>query len=103
MRRGTSGNAHKGSANCIRALDALKARIGCLPVTEAALLQASDFRAFARIAGIPTADRLAPDADALLAGQDAGSYVSLMSMGNSTSLPSMRSHTAIMNGRIAQA
>lgn len=61
----------RGSANGVRALDALKAGLGYLPLTEAALLQAADFWAFARIAGIPTADRFALDADAILAAQAA--------------------------------
>ncbi len=55
----------------LAALDGLKAQGNYLPLTENALLQAADFWAMARQTGMPTADRLALDADVILAGQAA--------------------------------
>lgn len=57
--------------NGLQNLDRLKSSLGFLPLTNEALLQAADFWATARQAGLPTADRLALDADAILAAQAA--------------------------------
>lgn len=54
----------------LRTLDSMKT-LGYCPLTEAALLRAADFWAQARRQGMPTADRLALDADVILAGQAA--------------------------------
>lgn len=54
----------------LQTLDRLK-QLGYLPLTEAALLKAADFWAMARRSGMPTADRLALDADVILSGQAA--------------------------------
>lgn len=50
-------------------LDRFKALNRYLPLTTEAMLKASDFWAEARRSGIPTADRLALDADVILAAQ----------------------------------
>ncbi|CAA9581543.1 MAG: hypothetical protein AVDCRST_MAG88-3400, partial [uncultured Thermomicrobiales bacterium] len=55
----------------IRALGALRIAVGYLLLTDEALLQAADFWATARRTGLPTADRLALDADMILAAQAA--------------------------------
>lgn len=60
-----------GKTKGLQALDALKTRIGFLPLTNEALLQAADFWATARQLALPTADRLALDGDAILAAQAA--------------------------------
>lgn len=54
----------------LRNLETLKT-LGYCPLTEAALLRAADFWTQARRQGMPTADRLALDADVILAGQAA--------------------------------
>lgn len=52
-------------------LDNLKSNIGYLPLTTKAMLQAAQFWAQVRQAGLPTADKLALDADVILAAQAA--------------------------------
>lgn len=52
-------------------LDVFKANGAYLPVSEAAYLQAAQFWATARHQGVPTADRLALDADMILCAQAA--------------------------------
>jgi len=54
----------------LQTLDTLKS-LGYLPLTDHALLRAAEFWANARRQGVPTADRLALDADVILAGQAA--------------------------------
>jgi len=54
----------------LQTLDRLK-QLGYLPLTGDALLKAADFWAVARRGGMPAADRLALDADVILAGQAA--------------------------------
>ena len=55
----------------IRRLDQLKASLGYLPITTAAMLKAADFWADARRHGHPTAHDAALDADIILAAQAA--------------------------------
>jgi hypothetical protein len=52
-------------------LDVFKSTYGCVDITPDALLQAAEFWAIARRSGLPTADRLALDADVILAAQAA--------------------------------
>jgi hypothetical protein len=53
----------------IRRLDDLKTRLGYAPLTTGAVLQAAEFWADIRRAGVPTASPDALDADCLVAGQ----------------------------------
>lgn len=55
----------------LRQLDLFKTSNQYLPLTTGAMLQAAEFWADARRIGLPTADRLALDADVILAGQAA--------------------------------
>lgn len=55
--------------NGIANLDRLKATLGFLPLTNDALLEAAEYWATVRQAGLPTADRFALDADVILAAQ----------------------------------
>ena len=58
-----------GKIKGLQRLDALKASIGYLPITTAAMLKAAEFWAWARNTGQPTADDKALDADVILAAQ----------------------------------
>lgn len=60
-----------GKAEGLRKLDEYKTSNQYLPLTTRAMLQAADFWAAARRSGMPTADRLALDADVILAAQAA--------------------------------
>ena len=57
------------SSESIKRLDELKSRLRYVPITTEAMLKAAEFWAAARIAGKPTADEKALDADAILAAQ----------------------------------
>jgi len=60
---------HLDLSRAVVRLDALKAAIGYLPITTAAMMKAAELWASARKAGIPTADPKALDADVILAAQ----------------------------------
>jgi hypothetical protein len=60
-----------GKTNGLQNLDVFKKTYGCLLLSADALLQAAEFWAIARRTGMPTADRLALDADVILAAQAA--------------------------------
>lgn len=60
-----------GKTQGLRQLDKFKSSNQYLPLTTAAMLQAAEFWADARQRGLPTADRLALDADVILAAQAA--------------------------------
>lgn len=60
---------HLDLSRAVARLDALKAAIGYLPITTAAMMKAAEFWASTRKAGIPTADPKALDADVILAAQ----------------------------------
>ncbi len=60
-----------GKTTGVQRLDDLKTRIGFVPLTTAAMLQAADFWAQARRQGQPTAPDDALDGDAILAAQAA--------------------------------
>lgn len=57
--------------NALQRLNALKTPNSYLPLTTEAMLQAAQFWATAQQQGLPTADRLALDADVILAAQAA--------------------------------
>ena len=58
-----------GKAKSVMVLDRYKARLGYVPLTTEAMLQAAQFWATARQQGKPTAPDLALDADVILAAQ----------------------------------
>jgi predicted nucleic acid-binding protein len=60
-----------GKRTGLRKMDALRAQIGYLPLTEDALFLTADFWAQARRQGQPTADPKALDGDVILAAQAA--------------------------------
>lgn len=60
-----------GKTRGLGKLDDLKARVDYLPLSTEAMLQAAQFWAQVRQVGLPTADRLALDADVILAAQAA--------------------------------
>ena len=60
---------HLDLSQAVARLDALKAAIGYLPITTAAMMKAAELWASARRAGISTADSKALDADVILAAQ----------------------------------
>lgn len=61
----------RNSMNALQRLNALKTPNSYLPLTTEAMLQAAQFWATAQQQGLPTADRLALDADVILAAQAA--------------------------------
>jgi len=69
-----------GKVKGLQALDDLKATHGYLPLTTDAMLKAAQFWAEVRQVGLPTADRLALDADVILAAQAATLDVSAWEM-----------------------
>jgi hypothetical protein len=60
-----------GATVKLRRLDALRARFGCLAISNVALDQAAEFWAHLRQGGLPTTGDEDLDADAILAGQAA--------------------------------
>lgn len=58
-----------GATAGLRRLDAIFRRFPIVPLDRAALLRAAELWAYLRNTGVPTADRHALDADAILAGQ----------------------------------
>lgn len=58
-----------GKTRGLQNLDALATPRRCLPLTTAAMRQAAEFWADLRRIGLPTADRLALDADVILCAQ----------------------------------
>lgn len=61
----------RNSMNALQRLNSLKTPDGYLPLTTKAMLRAAQFWATAQQQGMPTADRLALDADVILAAQAA--------------------------------
>jgi hypothetical protein len=58
-----------GRTKGLQRLDEMKSTLEYLPLSTAAMLRATDFWAYARNRGTPTAEPAALDADAILAGQ----------------------------------